>query len=226
MPTYDRTVAAPMPNLENLKKQAKQYLRWHRERHHPVAAVLRATLPRFRHLTDRDVLDAPFSLADAQMLVALQNGFVDWPALKAGALSMSNSTTTAQDRVTLSGAEPVLYVRDFPTALVFFTQKLGFAVDFAYGEPPFYGVVERDRARLCLRQVREPVFVGDIRAREELLSAAITLDSAAAIKQLFLDYQAAGVTFHAALKTEPWGARTFIVRDPDGNLILFAAPGD
>lgn len=226
MPTYDRTVAAPMPNLENLKKQAKQYLRWHRERHHPVAAVLRATLPRFRHLTDRDVLDAPFSLADAQMLVALQNGFVDWPALKAGALSMSNSTTTAQDRVTLSGAEPVLYVRDFPTALAFFTQTLGFAVDFAYGEPPFYGVVERDRARLCLRQVREPVFVGDVRAREELLSAAITLDSAAAIKQLFLDYQAAGVTFHAALKTEPWGTRTFIVLDPDGNLILFAAPGD
>ncbi|MXN46993.1 VOC family protein [Shinella kummerowiae] len=215
-----------MPNLENLKKQAKQYLRWHRERHHPVAAVLRATLPRFRHLTDREVLDAPFSLADAQTLVALQNGFVDWPALKAGALSMNNPTATPQERPTLSGAEPVLYVSDFTAALVFFTQTLGFAVDFAYGEPPFYGVVERDRARLCLRQVKEPVFIGDIRAREELLSAAITLDSAAAIKQLFLDCQAAGVTFHAALKTEPWGARTFIVRDPDGNLILFAAPCD
>ncbi len=34
-----------MPNLENLKKQAKQYLRWHRERHHPVAVVIRATQP-------------------------------------------------------------------------------------------------------------------------------------------------------------------------------------
>jgi uncharacterized glyoxalase superfamily protein PhnB len=226
MPTYDRTVAAPMANLENLKKQAKQYVRWHRERHHPVAAILRATLPRFRDLTETEVLDAPFSLADAQAFVALQNGFDDWPALKAGAPSMSKPTTTAQDHVILSGAEPVLYVRDFATALAFFTQTLGFAVDFTYGEPPFYGVVVRDRARLCLRQVKEPVFVGDIRAREELLSASITLDSAAAIKQLFLDYQAAGVTFHAALKTEPWGARTFIVLDPDGNLILFAGPDD
>jgi len=27
-----------MPNLDNFKKQAKQYLRWHRERYHPVAA--------------------------------------------------------------------------------------------------------------------------------------------------------------------------------------------
>lgn len=74
MPTYDQTVAAPMPNLENLRKQAKQYVRWHRERHHPVAAVIRAALSQFRDLTDRDVLDAPFSLADAQTLVALQNG--------------------------------------------------------------------------------------------------------------------------------------------------------
>ncbi|OCP36555.1 hypothetical protein BC360_04025 [Ensifer sp. LC163] len=28
------------------------------------------------------------------------------------------------------------------------------------------------------------------------------------------------------LRTEPWGARNFIVLDPDGNLILFAGPAD
>jgi catechol 2,3-dioxygenase-like lactoylglutathione lyase family enzyme len=27
------------------------------------------------------------------------------------------------------------------------------------------------------------------------------------------------------LRTEPWGARTFIVKDPDGNLIAFAGKG-
>jgi hypothetical protein len=31
-----------MPNLENLKKQAKLYLRWHRDRYYPVAARIRA----------------------------------------------------------------------------------------------------------------------------------------------------------------------------------------
>jgi catechol 2,3-dioxygenase-like lactoylglutathione lyase family enzyme len=126
----------------------------------------------------------------------------------------------------LTGAEPVLYVTDFPTALAFYTQKLGFAVDFTYGDPPFYGVVERDRARLCLRLVEGPVFAGGVREHEELLSASITLDSAAAIERLFLEYQAAGVPFHLTLTTQPWGARNVIVRDPDGNLILFAAPGD
>ncbi|WP_407045994.1 VOC family protein [Mesorhizobium abyssinicae] len=31
-----------------------------------------------------------------------------------------------------------------------------------------------------------------------------------------------GARFHQTLRTEPWGARTFIVSDPDGNLICFA----
>lgn len=139
---------------------------------------------------------------------------------------MNNPAGTISERPYLSGTEAILYVSDFAASLAFFTEKLGFTVDFAYGDPPFYGIVERDKARLCLRLVPEPVFVGDIRRREELLSASITLDSAADIKALFLEYQAAGIAFHQALKTQPWGARTFIVLDPDGNLILFAGPGD
>jgi uncharacterized glyoxalase superfamily protein PhnB len=51
-----------------------------------------------------------------------------------------------------------------------------------------------------------------------------TVRTADQIKQLFDDYQSAGVRFHQTLKTEPWGSRTFIVIDSDGNLILFAAP--
>ena len=216
-----------MSNLENLKKQAKQILRWHRESHYPVAATIRTALPRFRDLNDREVLAAPFSLADAQAVVARQNGFTDWAALKKGNPTMRDpAATPTVETPMLSGAEPVLYVADFSVALAFYTQKLGFTVDFAYGEPPFFGVVTRDAARLCLRQVAGLVFAGDIRAREELLSASITLDTAAGLKRLFLDYQTAGVPFHLPLKTQPWGARNFILRDPDGNLILFASPAD
>ena len=97
-------------------------------------------------------------------------------------------------------------------------------VDFIYGDPPFYGQVTRDSARFALRQVDEPVFVGDIREREHLISAAITVATADEIKQLFLTYQSERLRFHQTLKKEPWGARTFIVQDLDGNLILFAGP--
>jgi catechol 2,3-dioxygenase-like lactoylglutathione lyase family enzyme len=129
-------------------------------------------------------------------------------------------------RPVLSSTAAQLFVADIEASCAFFTTKLGFAVDFVHGEPPFYGQVVRDKAQLALRQVCKPVFAGDIREREHLLSASITVDTADEIKQLFLDFQAAGVPFHQALRKETWGARNFIVLDPDGNLILFAGPAD
>ena len=76
MPAYVLlTEARPMPNLENLKKQAKLYLRWHRDQHYPVAARIRAVLPRFRYLSDREVLAHSFKLSDAQELIARKAGF-------------------------------------------------------------------------------------------------------------------------------------------------------
>ncbi len=124
----------------------------------------------------------------------------------------------------LSATEAQLYVTDVKASCDLFASKLGFEVAFVYGEPPFYAQVRRDNARLNLRLIREPVFVGDIRTREQLLSASITVDSAVEIKQLFLDLQSAGVTFHQELKKEPWGAKTFVAVDLDGNLIQFAGP--
>ena len=212
-----------MANLENLRKQAKLYLRWHRDRYHPVAAQIRAVLPRFKDLTDREILDGEFKLGDAQELVARQSGFETWQALKTGVQAMTETVPTVAHPL-LTAVEAELFVADIKAACGYFTSKLGFEVVFTYGEPPFYGQVRRDKALLNLRMVCEPVFVGDIREREELLAASMTVDSAAEIKQLFLQYQAAGVDFFRPLKQEPWGARNFIVRDPDGNLLLFAGP--
>jgi catechol 2,3-dioxygenase-like lactoylglutathione lyase family enzyme len=223
-----------MPNLDNLRKQAKQFLRWHRDGYYPVAAEIRAALPRFRNLTDRQILDAPFRLGDAQEIVARRLGYENWPALKAGVAAMPISEVSAApisdkpelSKPILSATDAVIYVSDFQRARDFYVSKLGFSVEFAYGDPPFYGLVKRDRARLCFRLVCEPVFVGDIREREQLLSAAFTVDTAAEIKELFREFQASGVVFFQKLKTEPWGARNFIVRDLDGNLVLFAGPSD
>jgi catechol 2,3-dioxygenase-like lactoylglutathione lyase family enzyme len=215
-----------MPNLDNLRKQAKQFLRWHRSGHYPVAAEIRAVLPRFRNMSDRQILDAPFRLGDAQEIVARRLGYENWPALKARVSVMPVSEKPELSKPTLSATEAIIYVSDFQRARDFYVSKLGFSVEFDYGDPPFYGLVKRDRARLCLRLVCEPVFVGNIREREQLLSAAFTVDTAAEIKELFREFQASGVDFFQKLKTEPWGARNFIVRDPDGNLVLFAGPSD
>ena len=139
---------------------------------------------------------------------------------------MPHEAGPTESRPILNSTCAQLFVADMKATCDFYTHKLGFVVDFVYGDPLFYGQVSRGQARLALRVVREPVFAGDIREREHLLSASLTVATAEEIKQLFLSYQSAGVSFHQTLQKEPWGARTFIVLDPDGNLILFAGPAD
>ncbi len=139
---------------------------------------------------------------------------------------MSDEPKQAMSRVVLTSVQAQLFVADIERSSHFYTNKPGFAVAFVYGDPPFYGQVVRDCVQLNLRLVREPVFSGDIRKREDLLSASITVATAIEIERLSLEYQAAGVPFHQALKQEPWGSQTFVVADPDENLILFAGPAD
>jgi catechol 2,3-dioxygenase-like lactoylglutathione lyase family enzyme len=213
-----------MPNIDHLKKQANQYLRWHRERYYPVAAQIRAALPGFVTLRTCRHWSPASSSRDAQELAARQLGFDSWQALKSGADAMTDARIPTTPRPTFRSVSAQLFVADIKSSCDFYTNKLGFAVEFVYGDPPFYGQVIRDNARLALRLVFEPVFVGNVRKREHLLSASITVATANEIKQLFLTYQASEVSFHQPLKKEPWGARTFIVSDPDENLILFAGP--
>ena len=182
-------------------------------------------MPGFYQLSDREILAAPFRLADAQELVARKVGFEGWQALRTGVCT-AMSQTHPHFQPILTSVAAHLYVRDLKASTDFFATKLGFTIDFIYGDPPFYGQVSRDNARLALRHMDEPFFAEDIRQREGLLSASITLAGADEIKQLFLAYKAVGVSFPQALRKEPWGARTFIVNDPDGNLILFAGPAN
>jgi uncharacterized glyoxalase superfamily protein PhnB len=231
MPTYDLIVEACMPNLENLKKQAKLILRWHRERHYPVAAQIRAHLPRFRNTPDSEILAASFKLSDAQEMVARQQGFDSWPALKAELSTTplkvkSSKSESSPSKATIVAAEPQLFVTDIKRSCEFFCEKLGFSLVFSYGKPPYYAQVGRDAARLNLRCVERSIIDSMVRDREELLSASMTVATADEIKLLFLEFQSAGVAFHQRLKKQPWGARNFVVKDPDGNLLLFAGPAD
>jgi uncharacterized glyoxalase superfamily protein PhnB len=211
-----------MPDLENLKKQAKLILRWHRQRHYPVAAQIRGLLPRFLNMPDSEILVASFKLRDAQEMVARQHGFDSWQALKVGLSTTSSKVKSPPSKATIVSAEPQLFVTDVERSCEFFCKKLGFSLVFSYGSPPYYAQVGRDGARLNLRCVGRAVIDSMMRNREELLSASMTVATADEIKLLFLEFQSAGVTFHQTLKRQPWGAKNFVVKDPDGNLLLFA----
>jgi catechol 2,3-dioxygenase-like lactoylglutathione lyase family enzyme len=126
----------------------------------------------------------------------------------------------------LIAAIPQLFVTDIAASCAFFKGKLGFAVEFVYGEPPFYAQVKRDGAQIALRHVDRDVMdkiAAAMAADVDMLAASISVDDVAMLDG---EFQAAGGAFHQGLRTEPWGARTFIVRDPDGNLLLFAGGAD
>ncbi len=96
--------------------------------------------------------------------------------------------------------------------------KLGFAIDFLYGSPPFYGSVSRGEACLHLRFVRNPNFT-ELAARE--VSLILATIEVADVQALFNEFQEAGVDFAQTPTVEPWGGTDFHVRDPDGNVFSF-----
>jgi catechol 2,3-dioxygenase-like lactoylglutathione lyase family enzyme len=132
----------------------------------------------------------------------------------------------APSRAVITIAEPQMFVADIMRACEFFTSKLGFAIEFTYGEPPYYAQVKRDGARLNLRCVEQPVIDPVLRDRDELLAASLVVPTAEHIRQLCDEFEAAGVTFVQPLKRKDWGALDFIIKDIDGNLLLFAGPSE
>jgi catechol 2,3-dioxygenase-like lactoylglutathione lyase family enzyme len=129
-------------------------------------------------------------------------------------------------KAVITAAEPQLFVTDIMASCAFFASKLGFTVAFTYGEPPYYAQVKRDGARINLRCVEHPAIDSGLRDREQLLAASLTVASAEEIKTLFLEFQAAGASFFEMPRRQPWGTINFTIKDPDGNLLLFAGPAD
>jgi uncharacterized glyoxalase superfamily protein PhnB len=206
-----------MPSIETYRKQAKLLVRWHRERNYSVGEKLRL-LERYRHLTDAEVLEMALPLTLAQEIVAVEAGFRDWAALKAGIGDRAQPWPVDTGGPTLASAVPILFVRDVAAAAAFYEGKLGFHIDFLHGKPPFYGSVSRGSVCLHLRFVHQTNFA-ELAARERsLILATIEVTS---VKALFQEYEARGVDFPQRLARQPWGGLDFHVRDPDGNVISF-----
>lgn len=72
----------PRPSLAQLKLQAKELHRLHREKNLSASARIAAHHPRFAGNDPRAVLAVPLALADAQLVIAREYGLDSWAALK------------------------------------------------------------------------------------------------------------------------------------------------
>jgi catechol 2,3-dioxygenase-like lactoylglutathione lyase family enzyme len=206
-----------MPSLETYRKQAKQLIRWHRERNYSIGEKVRL-LERYRHLTDVEVLKMAMPLTLAQEIVAAEAGFPNWAALKMRPGDPKWPSQVETNGPILAGVVPILFVRSVAAAATFYVEKLGFQIDFLHGEPPFYGSVSRDRACLHLRFVHQTNF-SELAAREDsLILATIEVTN---VKALFHEYETRSVDLAQRLVRQPWGGLDFHVRDPEGNVVSF-----
>src|SRR4051812_11288154 len=96
-----------------------------------------------------------------------------------------------------------VFVTDITRATEFY-ESIGFSVDFLHGKPPFYGELVRDKVRLAIRLVCEPVYVADVRSRQELLSATVVLPSPEGINDQYRLCAGAGIPFHRHVADQEW----------------------
>ncbi len=122
------------------------------------------------------------------------------------------------DNAKVRSVTPILFVREVRQSAAFFTDRLGFTVDFLYGGPPYYGSVSREGACLHLRHVARPNFT-ELAAREDsLIVATVEVCDIQAIHAEFVSRQA---PITRGIVNQSWGGTDFHVRDPDGNEISF-----
>jgi hypothetical protein len=134
-------------------------------------------------------------------------------------------SSSAERRGTGSGSDPLApvpehFLSDIAAGCGCHVRRLGSRVVVLHGAPPFCGGVGRGSARVNIRHVGEPVIVRARAAHGDFLATVIPVDDVSRLHEEFR----VSARLYQALSREPWGARTFIVAEPDENLLLFPGP--
>jgi len=126
-------------------------------------------------------------------------------------------------RPEITGIAPFFIVRNVPTALAFYRDRLGFEIAFQGPEPDdiFFGIVQRGGATIILKAIGvDPVpnYTRDIKqgiARWDAFLHVPDPDALAA------EFASRNVEFFLPLSEGDDGLRGFEVKDADGYLLFF-----
>lgn len=113
----------------------------------------------------------------------------------------------------IKGAASIINVDDVESTLLWYQDKLGLTIEFAWGEPIIHGSVRAGNTSFHFQQ-------GGITAPT---TAYITL-YVDQLDQLFADINSADVEIVSAPELMPWGMRAFMLHDCNGSLVMFADP--
>ncbi|MFC5865389.1 VOC family protein [Acidicapsa dinghuensis] len=114
---------------------------------------------------------------------------------------------------------PQFFTTDIPRTLAYYEEKLGFACQGTWMDPPVYAIVARDGQAIHFRCAAPPT-ANPEKYADELLDAYLAVDD---VEALHAEYASRGVEFARELGDTPWGAREFVAKDYDGRLLAFGA---
>jgi hypothetical protein len=89
----------PRPNLDHLKKQAKDLLDAHKHAEPDALTRLREAMPSFAGMTDDEIARAPFALHDAQSALAREYGHKSWNDLRDTVVAKNTLYTPLPDEL-------------------------------------------------------------------------------------------------------------------------------
>ena len=131
-------------------------------------------------------------------------------------------TDVPSDQPRLARVIPSMNVRDVSASIAFWTEKLGFEVEFTVGDPPTLASLVRGGAwRPSGAVVRfRAAPSDDTRPPLDGVLEMLTPD----VDDMHAELVARGAPIVDTLETKPWGIRECSVVDPDGILVRFYAP--
>jgi catechol 2,3-dioxygenase-like lactoylglutathione lyase family enzyme len=126
----------------------------------------------------------------------------------------------------ISAISPFFIVRDVPSSLAFYRDRLGFEITFEGPAPDaiFFGIVRRGSAQILLKAVGVapmPNYTRDVGkgiARWDAFLYVPDPDALAA------EFASRNVTFSEPLKDTDDGLRGFEIEDADGYVLFFGRP--
>lgn len=100
---------------------------------------------------------------------------------------------------------PVLNVRSVPDAITYYRDRLGFRLDWEWGDPPGFACIDRGPVRIFLCQGAQG---------GPGMWLCVNVDD---VDALYREYQASGAIIRQPPANQPWGMREMLVEDADGH---------
>jgi catechol 2,3-dioxygenase-like lactoylglutathione lyase family enzyme len=129
-------------------------------------------------------------------------------------------------RAEIAGISPFFIVRNVPSSLAFYRDRLGFEITFEGPEPDdiFFGIVRRGRAQILMKDVGVPPtpnYTRDIKQGIARWDAYVYVPDPDA---LAAEFASRNVEFFEPLKDTEDGLRGFELEDADGYVLFFGRP--